>query len=258
MAWRETQTAWASASECDRRPRIEFDGLGHGFGVSVDMLPAVSPACSSQKRELRPPPHPSRPRVEPLAATAETVGDLRGTTGLARARDMLSRRERLQRLWPAVLLLVTSVVSKESYAEHLAIRPLDDGKLAAAFNFTLRSPDWSRQLTQPASNVQRAFSSLAWMGTDGGAVSHSHLLPRSMAAIVRAHHVRELHFTLVAGRWQYDRWGYPLLGDGAAYGAEAWAWLGDDASRRSASGFLIRIGCAAVQLRSMSVLNADR
>lgn len=71
---------------------------------------------------------------------------------------MRSRRERLQRLWPAVLLLVTSVLGRESYAEHLSIRPLDDGKVAAAFNFTIRSPDWSRQLTQPAANVQRPWS----------------------------------------------------------------------------------------------------
>ena len=76
-----------------------------------------------------------------------------------------------------------------------------------------------------------------------------------MAAIVRAHHVRELHFTLVAGRWQYDRWGYPLLGDGAAYGAEAWAWLGDDATRRSATVRSNTIEPAAMQLLSVSMSN---
>jgi hypothetical protein len=55
-------------------------------------------------------------------------------------------------------------------------------------------------------------------------VHFSRLLPRSLASVVRAHNVAELHLTLASGRWDYERWGDPKE-SGAAAGAEAWAWL---------------------------------
>jgi phosphatidylinositol glycan class T len=43
--------------------------------------------------------------------------------------------------------------------------------------------------------------------------------------------VSELHLTLNAGRWDYDRWGYPEE-KGVGTGAELWAWMGDGAPMR--------------------------
>lgn len=55
---------------------------------------------------------------------------------------------------------------------------------------------------------------------------HYTLFPLTLGQILREYAVTELHLTLNAGKWNYDRWGYP---DelGVATGAELWAWMGD-------------------------------
>jgi len=42
--------------------------------------------------------------------------------------------------------------------------------------------------------------------------------------------VTELHLTLNAGNWDYDRWGYPEE-KGVGTGAELWAWMGDGGTK---------------------------
>ena len=45
--------------------------------------------------------------------------------------------------------------------------------------------------------------------------------------MLREYAVTELHLTLNAGHWNYDRWGYPYEPCVGA-GAELWAWMGTD------------------------------
>lgn len=37
----------------------------------------------------------------------------------------------------------------------------------------------------------------------------------------------ELHLSLNAGSWNYERWGYPKV-NGVGTGAELWAWMGTE------------------------------
>jgi len=59
---------------------------------------------------------------------------------------------------------------------------------------------------------------------------HYTLFPLSLGQILREYGVTELHLSLNAGNWNYDRWGYPEE-NGVATGAELWAWMGDGSSR---------------------------
>lgn len=53
------------------------------------------------------------------------------------------------------------------------------------------------------------------------------LFPLALGQILREYAVTELHLTLNAGKWNYDRWGYPDE-SGVGTGAELWAWMGEN------------------------------
>jgi len=57
---------------------------------------------------------------------------------------------------------------------------------------------------------------------------HYTLFPLALGQILREYSVTELHLTLNAGNWNYDRWGYPEE-PGVGTGAELWTWMGDGA-----------------------------
>ena len=57
-------------------------------------------------------------------------------------------------------------------------------------------------------------------------VQHYTVFPLALGQILREYAVSELHLTLNAGNWNYDRWGYPEE-KGVGTGAELWAWLGE-------------------------------
>ncbi|KAA1470982.1 Gpi16 subunit, GPI transamidase component [Dentipellis sp. KUC8613] len=103
----------------------------------------------------------------------------------------------------------------EEYDEDLVLRPLPDGKLLARFAFT----------TLLAGAVPRAPASLE----DEDISQHYTVFPLALGQILRQYAVTELHMSLNAGKWNYDRWGYPEE-PGVGTGAELWAWMGDGAS----------------------------
>lgn len=64
--------------------------------------------------------------------------------------------------------------------------------------------------------------------TDKLIAQHYRLFPLAMGQILREYALTELHLTLNAGNWDYDRWGYldePSVGTGA----ELWTWMADGA-----------------------------
>lgn len=60
---------------------------------------------------------------------------------------------------------------------------------------------------------------------------HYTLFPLALGQILREYAITELHLTLNAGKWDYDRWGYPDESS-VGSGAELWAWMGDGAPSR--------------------------
>lgn len=111
-------------------------------------------------------------------------------------------------------LCVPTLAAVENFFEELSLRNLNDGKVASRFSFTTRlegvSPRDPRTL-----------------GFDDEA-QHYRVFPLALGQILREYGVSELHLTLNAGRWDYDRWGYPEE-KGVGTGAELWAWMGDGA-----------------------------
>ncbi|KAI0068973.1 Gpi16 subunit GPI transamidase component [Artomyces pyxidatus] len=104
--------------------------------------------------------------------------------------------------------------SGEEYHEELKLRPLPDGKLAARFAFT----------TLLKGAIPRAPTNL----TVNDESQHYTLFPLAMGQLLREYAITELHLTLNAGKWDYDRWGYPEE-PGVGSGAELWTWMGDGA-----------------------------
>ncbi|THH14094.1 hypothetical protein EW146_g6197 [Bondarzewia mesenterica] len=66
---------------------------------------------------------------------------------------------------------------------------------------------------------------VAWMTMMNARIG----FPAAVGQILREHAVPELHLTLNAGKWDYERWGYPDE-TGVGSGAELWAWMGDGGS----------------------------
>ncbi|PFH53295.1 hypothetical protein AMATHDRAFT_137876 [Amanita thiersii Skay4041] len=99
----------------------------------------------------------------------------------------------------------------EQFDEKLAIRPLPDGRVAATFVFTTILKD-----VHPRDPRTLQFNDES---------QHYTLFPLSLGQILREYAVSEMHLTLNAGNWNYDRWGYPDE-PGVANGAELWAWMG--------------------------------
>lgn len=77
--------------------------------------------------------------------------------------------------------------TNDQYHEDLFIKPLQDGKLSAQFQFrTLYRKD---------------FKSLRWE-------NKIEIFPLSLADLVSATDLRKLHFSLTKGNWNYRNWGY--------------------------------------------------
>ncbi|KAG6872379.1 hypothetical protein C0995_010193 [Termitomyces sp. Mi166 len=123
--------------------------------------------------------------------------------------------------WLARLLLGSSLLVStlgtsqgERFYEQLTIKSLRDGKVASKFSFTTIlkgvSPRDPRNL-----------------GTDDVS-QHYTVFPLALGQILREYAVTELHLSLNAGKWNYDRWGYPEE-SGVGAGAELWTWMGDSA-----------------------------
>ena len=143
-------------------------------------------------------------------------------------------------LWPLTLLHICLVVlcaPQEQFDEQLSIKNLPDGKVAARFSFKTilsgaspRDPatlDNEDQCTNSFSNVIyfKEFPNIR-----PPTAQHYTIFPLALGQILRQYAVTELHLTLNAGNWNYDRWGYPQE-NGVGTGAELWAWMGDGAKQ---------------------------
>ncbi|KAH0586611.1 GPI transamidase component PIG-T [Termitomyces sp. J132] len=125
----------------------------------------------------------------------------------------------MQAGWLARLLLGSFLLAPtlgysqlEQFDEELTIKSLRDGKVFSKFSFTTilkgASPRDPRNL-----------------GTDDVS-QHYTVFPLALGQILREYAVTELHLSLNAGKWNYDRWGYPEE-PGVGTGAELWTWMGD-------------------------------
>jgi len=56
----------------------------------------------------------------------------------------------------------------------------------------------------------------------------------ALGQILREYAVTELHLSLNAGSWNYERWGYPKV-NGVGTGAELWAWMGTERVEKQVS-----------------------
>ncbi|KAF8223922.1 Gpi16 subunit, GPI transamidase component [Tricholoma matsutake] len=104
--------------------------------------------------------------------------------------------------------------TREYFSEQLTMKSLRDGKVASRFSFKTTLQDASPRDPQT-------------LGADDVA-QHYTMFPLALGQILREYAVTELHLTLNAGNWNYDRWGYPDE-SGVGTGAELWVWMGDGA-----------------------------
>ncbi|KAL4247935.1 GPI transamidase component PIG-T [Abortiporus biennis] len=119
-------------------------------------------------------------------------------------------------LLAACLFVTSSHASQEEFHESLTLKPLQDGKVTSHFSFrtllrgaTPRNPETLDKEDNP---------------------QHYTLFPLTLGQILREYAVTELHLTLNAGKWDYDRWGYPEE-EGVGTGAELWAWMGESSAQ---------------------------
>ncbi|KAF5360885.1 hypothetical protein D9756_004535 [Leucocoprinus leucothites] len=105
--------------------------------------------------------------------------------------------------------------SSEIFSESLKIAPLPDGRVSTTFSFN----------TVLEGALPRDPRSL----TSQDASQHYVLFPLTLGQILREYAVTELHLSLNAGNWNYERWGYPEE-KGVGTGAELLAWMGVEGS----------------------------
>ncbi|EPS95576.1 Gpi16 subunit GPI transamidase component [Fomitopsis schrenkii] len=119
----------------------------------------------------------------------------------------------LKHLLCLCLGIVASAALSEEFNEELDLRPLPDGKVAAWFSFStlLKGATPRDTKTLGAEDESQLYT----------------LFPLALGQILREYAVTELHLTLNAGKWNYDRWGYPDE-SGVGTGAELWAWMGEN------------------------------
>ncbi|KAN0084548.1 GPI transamidase component PIG-T [Tylopilus felleus] len=118
---------------------------------------------------------------------------------------------------------------QERYHEDLTIRPLTDGKVITAFTFTTSLEGASPRDPRDSENSGGYTSfppGLSCSRIHSFQAQHYTLFPLTLGQILREYSVTELHLSLNAGKWNYDKWGYP---DHASVGtgAELWAWMAD-------------------------------
>ncbi|KAG8840765.1 Subunit of the glycosylphosphatidylinositol transamidase complex-like protein [Serendipita sp. 405] len=105
---------------------------------------------------------------------------------------------------------------KDLAFERLSLKPLDDGKVSAHFEFDFVHKD----------GVPRDPRTLGMKEAD----QHYEFLPLSLGQILREYAVAEVHLTMNNGRWNYPLWGYPENA-AVASGVELWAWMADGGVR---------------------------
>ncbi|KAF7327835.1 GPI transamidase component GPI16 [Mycena kentingensis (nom. inval.)] len=119
-------------------------------------------------------------------------------------------------VWSLCIPFAAALVSQsESFNEELTIRSLPDGRVASRFAFSTILAGATPRSPHNQSTEDEA--------------QHYTLFPLTLGQILREYAVTELHLTLNAGKWNYDRWGYPDE-DGVGTGAELWAWMGEGAA----------------------------
>ena len=142
-------------------------------------------------------------------------------------------RRPMRLLWPLTLLSFCFTVpgsATERFDERLTLRTLQDGRVASKFTFTtlLKGASPRDPRTLDASDdcgwhsLHPVYHNLNHVFT---LVQHYTVFPLALGQILREYAVSELHLTLNAGNWNYDRWGYPEE-KGVGTGAELWAWMG--------------------------------
>ncbi|KAJ7268698.1 GPI transamidase component PIG-T [Mycena haematopus] len=117
-------------------------------------------------------------------------------------------------LWALCLLpaCLSHSFSGETFTEELVVRALPDGRVASRFEFSTRLHGATPRNPQNLSVEDHS--------------QHYTLFPLALGQILREYAVTELHLTLNAGKWNYDRWGYPDEPD-VATGAALWAWMAE-------------------------------
>ncbi|KAL1742694.1 GPI transamidase component PIG-T [Schizophyllum fasciatum] len=112
---------------------------------------------------------------------------------------------------------VGNELAEETFEEDLYVKALPDGKVLSEFTFKtlLRG-------ATPRSPLQ--------LGLDDDEPQHYTLFPLALGRILREYAVDELHLSLNAGHWQYERWGMPEEPN-VGTGAELWAWLAAEDAR---------------------------
>ncbi|EOR00279.1 hypothetical protein E3P89_00946 [Wallemia ichthyophaga] len=129
--------------------------------------------------------------------------------------------------WLILLLLIGLAAcrdSKDGFDEFLSIKPLQDGRVDTAFNFTISDQDIS---------------------------PHSHLFPLPLVNLLTSPEldIDELHLSLSAGRWDYDKWHYPTFPQLGSSGAEVWVSHKSDRSQEKWNRVVHRISglfCASL------------
>ncbi|KDQ51566.1 hypothetical protein JAAARDRAFT_81397 [Jaapia argillacea MUCL 33604] len=109
------------------------------------------------------------------------------------------------------LILGSFAAHTEQFDEDLVLRSLRDGKVLSRFSFTTRLNGTTPRNPQS-------------LGSEDSS-QHYTLFPLALGQVLREYAVSELHLSLNAGKWNYERWGYPEE-SGVGTGAELWAWMG--------------------------------
>ncbi|KAJ7686941.1 Gpi16 subunit GPI transamidase component [Mycena rosella] len=137
------------------------------------------------------------------------------------------------------LLAFSRSSSSETFDEELTVRAMRDGKVASRFSFSTLLEGATPRNPQNLSTE------------DDSTAQHYTLFPLTLGQILREYAVTELHLTLNAGKWDYERWGYPDEPD-VGTGAELWAWMGEggsttvDARWRGLRNALAGLFCASL------------
>ncbi|KAG6836173.1 hypothetical protein H0H93_010654 [Arthromyces matolae] len=124
--------------------------------------------------------------------------------------------------WLVKFLLTSSLAwstlggfQEEPFDEHLTLESLRDGKVFSKFSFTTLLKGVSPRDPRSLGNEDIAYKD-----------QHYTVFPLALGQILREYAVTELHLSLNAGKWNYDRWGQPEE-SGVGTGAELWTWMGE-------------------------------
>jgi hypothetical protein len=105
------------------------------------------------------------------------------------------------------LVVIIESIKADTFDEQLIVRPLEDGRVLAHFQFVIRTSQ--RSTSTPGHN--------------------DYLFSPAMAQIINKYKVASLRLSLTQGTWMPERWNYPVAGEeSTGSGAELWAQLRTD------------------------------